>query len=132
MLKMRKILYAFYGHQFNHFLALAHGFLITLYYLSQIPQDNILFLDISDSMEFLPLSSETVEPTDEVFTYNDTSETVKHTDERCTDKEIGDITFISPPFSNPTENSLPGKFMGFDKTFSRDTTWVQFTINSRR
>ena len=83
-------------------------------------------------MEFLPLSSETVEPTDEVFTYNDTSETVKHTDERCTDKEIGDITFISPPFSNPTENSLPGKFMGFDKTFSRDTTWVQFTINSRR
>jgi hypothetical protein len=96
MLKMRKILYAFYGHQFNHFLALAHGFLITLYYLSQILQDNILFLDISDSMEFPPLSSETVEHTDELFTYNDTAETVKHTDERRTDNEIGDITFTSP------------------------------------
>ena len=72
-------------------------------------------LDISDSMEFPPLSSETVEPTDELFTYNDTSETAEPTDERRTDNEIGDITFISPPFSNPTENCLPGKFMDFDK-----------------
>jgi hypothetical protein len=52
----------------------------------------------------------------ELFTYNDTPETVKPTDERRTDNEIDDITFISPPFSNPTENSLPGKFMDLDKT----------------
>ena len=25
------------------------------------------------------------------------------------------MTFVSPPFSNPTENSLTGKFMDFDK-----------------
>jgi hypothetical protein len=43
-------------------------------------------LDIADSMEFPPLSTETAEPTEERFTYNDTSETVKHRDERRTDK----------------------------------------------
>ena len=73
-------------------------------------------LDISDSMEFPPLSSETAEPTDERFTYNDTSETATHTNERRTDNENDDMTFVSPPFSNPTEYSLPGKFMDFDKT----------------
>jgi hypothetical protein len=35
--------------------------------------------------------------------------------ERRTDNENDDMTFVSPPFSNPTENSLPGKFMDFDK-----------------
>ena len=72
-------------------------------------------LDIADSMEFPPLSTETAEPTEERFTYNDTSETVKHTDERRTNNENDDMTFVSPPFSNPTENSLSGKFMDFDK-----------------
>ena len=61
-------------------------------------------------MEFPPLSTETAEPTEERFTYNDTSETVKHTDERRTDNENDDMTFVSP----------------------QDTTWGQFTINSRR
>jgi hypothetical protein len=42
-------------------------------------------------------------------------ETGKHTDERRTDNENDDMTFVSPLFSNPTGNSLTGKFMDFDK-----------------
>ena len=46
-----------------------------------------------------------------------TNDLLTTTVERRTENEIDDITFISSPFSNPTENSLPGKSMDFDKTF---------------
>jgi len=106
-------IYAFYCHQFNNFLAWVPNHFVLIKPNSTRQR---FILDISDSMEFPPLSSETAEHTDKRFTYNDTSETAKHTDERRTDNEIDDITFISPPFSNPTENGLPGKFMDYDKT----------------
>jgi hypothetical protein len=54
-------------------------------------------LDIADSMEFPPLSTETAEPTEERFTYNDTSETVKHTDETRAEQLV---KFIEQEFNS--------------------------------
>ena len=116
----------------NHFVLIK-----TLGYCIDITTNSTrqhFILDISDSIEFPPLSSETVEPTDERFTYNDSRTTHRKwllttispiVSTECTLDIMSKhkrmmmqfITFISPPFSNPTENSLPGKSMDFDKTF---------------